>query len=64
MNHQAPIYSNPDPDILVERIRSIIGTVALDCYCRLRVNDANGSNSKTGCITLANQWPEFYLCPL
>lgn len=42
MNRQAPIRSNSDPDILVERIRSIIGTVALDCDCRQRVNDALG----------------------
>lgn len=30
------------PDALVTRIRSIIGTVALDCDCRQRVNDALG----------------------
>lgn len=42
MNHQAPIRSTPVPDILVERIRSIIGTVALDCDCTQRVNDALG----------------------
>lgn len=34
--------SCPAPDALVDRIRSIIGTVALDCDCRQRVNDALG----------------------
>lgn len=41
MNHQ-PFRNPSNPDVLVERIRSIIGTVALDCDCRQRVNDALG----------------------
>jgi len=35
-----PPASRPEPDTLIERIRGIIGTVALDCDCRQRVNDA------------------------
>lgn len=42
MNHQVSCRSTSDSEILVERIRSIIGTVALDCDCRQRVNDALG----------------------
>ena len=36
--HQAS--REPPPDALVGRIRSIISTVALDCDCRQRVNEA------------------------
>lgn len=42
MNNSDPVRSIAEPDALVERIRSIIGTVALDCDCRQRVNDALG----------------------
>ncbi|MBJ3783138.1 hypothetical protein [Devosia sediminis] len=42
MNRHLPMRDTSNPDILVERIRSIIGTVALDCDCRQRVNDALG----------------------
>jgi hypothetical protein len=42
MNRPGPVQSTAEPDALVERLRSIIGTVALDCDCRQRVNDALG----------------------
>jgi hypothetical protein len=38
--HQAS--REPPPDALVGRLRSIISTVALDCDCRQRVNEALG----------------------
>lgn len=38
--HQAS--RNPPPDALAGRIRSVIATLALDCDCRQRVNEAIG----------------------
>lgn len=35
-----PEQVDEDPRHLVARIRNVIGTVALDCDCRQRVNDA------------------------
>ena len=42
MSHCPPVKSEPAPDAFVARIRSVIETVALDCDCRQRVNDALG----------------------
>ncbi len=38
--HHEPSRPAPDAEALVGRIRSIIGSVAVDCDCRQRVNDA------------------------
>lgn len=40
MSHHTLENGTSPPDTLVARIRSIIGTVALDCDCRQRVNQA------------------------
>ncbi|ODT72520.1 MAG: hypothetical protein ABS75_03440 [Pelagibacterium sp. SCN 63-23] len=40
MNHSAVTPRRGAPDALVGRIRGIIGSVALDCDCRQRVNEA------------------------
>ena len=42
MSRQAGQVDASEPEALVERIRAIIGTVALDCTCRQRVHDALG----------------------
>lgn len=40
MMHGPPMRLEEDPGHLTQRIRNLIGTVALDCDCRQRVNDA------------------------
>ncbi|WP_180899619.1 hypothetical protein [Martelella soudanensis] len=42
MNHHVPDRVISTPETLVTRIHPIIGTVALDCDCRQRVNDSLG----------------------
>jgi hypothetical protein len=42
VNHHKPASENAAADQLVSRIQSIIASVALDCDCRQRVNDALG----------------------
>jgi hypothetical protein len=42
MNRHLPAPDRTAPDALITRIRSVIGTIALDCDCRQRVNDALG----------------------
>lgn len=39
---QYQAFREPPPDALVGRIRSVISTVALDCDCQQRVNEALG----------------------
>ena len=40
MNHLMPPPAAAQPESLAARIRTLIGTVALDCACRQRLNDA------------------------